>query len=367
VDCVGANRIPLALTPGFFEAERACAGGVCGLDDCCAPPHCHDAPGWATSGEHDCDDVVRDGYCARTDYCSADEICPAAACCGCGGGSAELLPSCANPTGASWDGWAIDCAAAGRIPSTPPAGPGECAGAACGLEDCCRPADWAPVCTGAHLKALVAGSYIDPACKACIDAHGAFDLFCYPLGPSRTACSAADTALDVHDKENFFAAVSGTCLACFLTLDPDHNDPDSPGFWGPCTEAAAPSSGPAPPPSPPAPSEPRWSGDQGPFTCAGGPCPSPTVDCGYLSAACDSLIGKYHVTLTDARDGSEVRTATHCGRGLLVCRYYSEKKGDVACLCDNLILERPAWPGERDYDDTGHLQRLVRGQVLHRN
>lgn len=59
-------------------------------------------------------------------------------------------------------------------------------------------------------------------------------------------------------------------------------------------------------------------GDQGPFACYAWPrtladgrnfCPSPTVDCGYLSAACDSLIGKYHVRLMDA-DGSEVSSTT---------------------------------------------------------
>ena len=59
---------------------------------------------------------------------------------------------------------------------------------------------------------------------------------------------------------------------------------------------------------PPA-ASPDTAGDHGPFACAGSPCPSPTVDCGYLSAACDSAIGKYHVTLTDA-DGSEVGRAT---------------------------------------------------------
>ena len=83
--------------------------------------------------------------------------------------------------------------------------------------------------------------------------------------------------------------------------------------WGGCTDGlrraieAALEDGGSPPLVP---------GDHGPFACAGSPCPSPTVDCGYLSAACDSSIGKYHVTLTDA-DGSEVR-ADHVLAGLFI-------------------------------------------------
>jgi hypothetical protein len=267
VDCAGANRIPLALTPGFFDAEQACAGGACGLDDCCAPLHCHDAPGWTVPGDGypgDCDAMARipgifNGYCAITEshyYCSADGACPAAACCACGGGSAELLPSCANPTGASWDEPAIDCATKARIALTAPADPGECAGVSCVLDDCCRPADWAPVCTGADVKALVAkdNDSIDPACMPCIGAHMQDDpAFCFPL-PSHTACSAADTALDLHDKSNF-ALMSDACFACFITLDPDHNNPDdNPDFWGPCTGT---------PPSPTRPAAAKGSSSSG--------------------------------------------------------------------------------------------------------
>jgi hypothetical protein len=78
--------------------------------------------------------------------------------------------------------------------------------------------------------------------------------FCFPL-PSRTACSAADTALDLNDGANM-VLLSDACLACFFALDPANNNPDdNPGVWGPCTAAGAPAPSPAkehsPPPAPP--------------------------------------------------------------------------------------------------------------------
>jgi hypothetical protein len=189
--------------------------------------------------------MAQNGYCASTEsqYCNADGVCPAAACCACGGGSTELLPSCATPTGASWDEPAIDCAAKARIALTAPAGPGECAGVACELDDCCRPADWAPVCTGADLKAMVANDAdnVDPACMACRQMYHRPHPFCLPL-PTRTACSAVDTAVDLDD--NNLALLGDACLACFFALDPDHNNnPDNnPDFWKPCTGGGAPRS-----------------------------------------------------------------------------------------------------------------------------
>jgi hypothetical protein len=265
VDCVKANRIPLAPTPGFFGGEQTCVGGECGLNDCCAPPHCHDAPGWTAAIDgffgtlQDCAVTAKDGLCASTesDHCSADGVCPAAACCTCGGGSVELLPSCANPMGASWDELAIDCAMRARIALPEPAGPGECAGVVCELDDCCRPADWAPVCTGADVKVFFSflanmmqarddDDIIDPACATCMRAHEGtfiFPPYCFPL-PTRTACSAADTAVDLHD-DDAVALLGDACLACLIVLESDNNNnsPDNnPDFWGPCTGGGAPPS-----------------------------------------------------------------------------------------------------------------------------
>jgi hypothetical protein len=142
-----------------------------------------------------------------------------------------------------------------------------------------------------------------------------------------------------------------------------HAPPCAAAHWISCRPIAATSAAaeicaanaPAPAPAPTAES-PGTAGDHGPFACAGGPCPSPTVACGYLSAACDSAIGKYHVTLTDA-DGFEVRAIV-----LAVLLISLRKRG---ALPVRQSKDRPARPGQPHCDDPVHLQRLVRGQVLH--
>eukprot|EP01050_Picozoa_sp_SAG11_P016869 SAG11_NODE_2356_length_3467_cov_3.166518_1_plen_395_part_00 len=144
VDCAAAGLE--AIGSGLFAAERDCAGGECGVQDCCVAADCHDAPGWISIHGFGCESMARNGRCARTepDYCHADGVCPADACCSCGAPSTGApVMSCATPHGASWDEAPVDCAAAGlaALPSFLFEAEQDCAGGECGLEECCVAAD----------------------------------------------------------------------------------------------------------------------------------------------------------------------------------------------------------------------------------
>eukprot|EP01047_Picozoa_sp_COSAG01_P042200 COSAG01_NODE_3670_length_5810_cov_30.694099_3_plen_458_part_00 len=263
VDCAAVGRVP--LQESIFGAVQDCEGGECGVEDCCAPVHCHDVPGWKTVlGNDDCSTSVS-GYCNNTNPSgkSSAGLFPAQACCGCGGGSLELFPSCDTPSGRSWDEPPVDCAAAHRLKGAPPAGPGECKGDICDLDDCCRPADWAPACTGDELKAWairLTKHLPQPtgACTSCLNTHAMYPppglrtahrffafAFCLPV-PVRTACTGAETKLldanqvttgtdvfnvDTSKNSTFLGHLSGSCIAC-LVASPH------PSQWKPrCTQS----------------------------------------------------------------------------------------------------------------------------------
>jgi hypothetical protein len=126
----------------------------------------------------------------------------------------------------------------------------------CGLDDCCRPADWAPACTGTDVWAITRAGNNDAtgACTACIGNHSNHrndPAFCLPL-PSRTACSAADMALDLNNDADL-ALMSGACLACVIALDNSqahYGGSHAAGFWAPCTGGLPVESPPHTPPPP---------------------------------------------------------------------------------------------------------------------
>ena len=146
VECAAAGMRPLA--DDAFEVERDCGGGACGVSDCCVPAECHAWPaGWRNNDGNDCTGAASQGYCHSTDAnagMSSGGVLASAACCECGGGGSDALyKSCRYPTGTSWRESAVDCAAAGLAPLADDVfeTERECGGGACGVSDCCVPAE----------------------------------------------------------------------------------------------------------------------------------------------------------------------------------------------------------------------------------
>ena len=127
VDCVGAGLIALAPTN-----QSDCEGGRCGLEECCAPAHCHSLPpgysdihdGWSCrqlflrASHRSNDSRFGYGYSFCSDYADTirfdaiDHLGSAywdsPHCCECGGGSTEPYMSCKTPAGRRWDETPVD-------------------------------------------------------------------------------------------------------------------------------------------------------------------------------------------------------------------------------------------------------------------
>lgn len=140
VDCAAVGLRP--LIDSVFEQERECAGGECGIDDCCILPNCHASPSdWTSDALNDCTQV-EDGIAACSQsVVSSDGISSSDACCACGGGSSDVIMSCVTPTGRDRNEAPIDCEAAGlhRLPDPLFGQERDCAEGACGVADCCMP------------------------------------------------------------------------------------------------------------------------------------------------------------------------------------------------------------------------------------